>query len=93
MFKVFLSAQAQKDSKKIPLKDKQKIHKKLTTLETNPYLGKKLTGKLSGYFSIETFFCFQFIQERIFTAIINFLFISALTMKKMNNPDFFIFFN
>jgi addiction module RelE/StbE family toxin len=53
MFKVFLSAQAQKDSKKIPPKDKQKIFKKLSSLETAPYSGKKLSGKLSDYYSLK----------------------------------------
>jgi addiction module RelE/StbE family toxin len=53
MFKVFLSAQAQKDAKKIPLKEKTKIRKKLSLLETDPYSGKKLTGKLSGYYSLK----------------------------------------
>ncbi len=53
MFKVFLSAQAQKDSRKIPQKDKEKIFKKLSILEENPYSGKKLTGKLSGYYSLK----------------------------------------
>lgn len=53
MFKVFLSAQVQKDSRKIPQKDKIKISKKLSALETNPYSGKKLSGKLSNYYSLK----------------------------------------
>ncbi len=53
MFKVFLSAQAQKDSRKIPPREKTKIRKKLTILKANPYSGKKLTGKLAGYYSLK----------------------------------------
>ena len=53
MAKLFLSAQAQKDSQKIPFKDKIKIHKKLALLEKNPFLGKNLAGKLKGYYSLK----------------------------------------
>ena len=53
MTKVSLSNQAKKDSKKIPSKDKLKIRKKLKSLETNPYAGKKLGGELKGYYSLK----------------------------------------
>lgn len=53
MTKVFLSAQAQRDSRKIPKKDRLKIRKRLRLLESNPYSGKKLGGKLEGYYSLK----------------------------------------
>ncbi len=53
MAKVFLSAQAQKDFKKIFPKDKLKIRKKLKLLESSVYSGKKLGGKLEGYYSLK----------------------------------------
>lgn len=52
MTQVILTPQAQKDLKKIPLKEKLKIHRKLTLLKTDPFLGKRLKGKLKGYFSL-----------------------------------------
>ena len=52
MAKVFLSLQAKKDFKKIPSKDKLKIRKKLSLLKTNPLAGKKLVGRLKGFYSL-----------------------------------------
>ena len=52
MTTVFLSAQAQKDLKRIPSKDRLKIRKKLTLLENEPSAGKRLGGKLKGFYSL-----------------------------------------
>lgn len=53
MAKVILTPQAQRDLKKIPKKDKLKIRQKLFSLEDNPYGGKKLGGKLKGFYSLK----------------------------------------
>lgn len=52
MMKVFLSTQAKRDTKKIPKKDRLKIRQKLKILEDDPHAGKKLGGKLKGYYSL-----------------------------------------
>lgn len=49
---VVLSKEAQKHYNHLPISEKTKIKKKLYLLETNPYLGKKLGGELSGYRSV-----------------------------------------
>lgn len=53
MAKVFLSAQAERDARRFPAKDKEKIRRKLELLEENPYAGKKLGGELRGYYSLK----------------------------------------
>lgn len=53
MAKLFLSTQAIKDTKRIPEVEKRKIRKKLDTLETDPFIGKKLGGELAGYYSLK----------------------------------------
>lgn len=52
MAQAFISAQAKKDFKKIHPKDKIKIRQKLKVLETSPFAGKKLGGKLKGFYSL-----------------------------------------
>jgi len=54
MGKIFLTDQAQKELLKLPLSEKQKIKKKLLSLESNIFAGKKLLGKLSGFYSLKT---------------------------------------
>lgn len=53
MGKVFLTDQAQKELLKLPSREKLKIQKKLLTLESNAFVGKKLVGKLSGFYSLK----------------------------------------
>lgn len=53
MGKVFLTDQAQKELLKPPSREKLKIQKKLLTLESNAFVGKKLVGKLSGFYSLK----------------------------------------
>ena len=53
MFKIFVTPHAQKNLKKIPSKDKNKIRQKLLLLEENPHSGKKLSGKLQGFYSLK----------------------------------------
>lgn len=52
MPKVFFSEQSIKDSKKIPEVEKKKLKKKISLLETEPILGKKLSGELEGYYAL-----------------------------------------
>lgn len=52
MPKVFFSDQSIKDSKKIPEIEKKKLKKKISFLETEPFLGKKLGGELEGSYSM-----------------------------------------
>lgn len=49
---VILSKDAGKQYKRLPKSDKTKIHKKLISLQQNPYEGKKLTGELEGIRSL-----------------------------------------
>lgn len=53
MLKVFLTSQAQRDLKKICSSDRKKIQKRLLVLEETPLSGKKLSGKLSGSYSLK----------------------------------------
>lgn len=53
MAKVFLTNQAQKELLKLPSYEKRKIQKKLLNLEANIFAGKKLAGKLSGFYSLK----------------------------------------
>lgn len=54
MGKVFLTEQAKKELLKLPSSEKMKIQKKLLSLESNILAGKKLMGKLSGFYSLKT---------------------------------------
>lgn len=45
---VILSKNAARNFKRLPKPEKLKIRKKLLNLQENPYIGKKLSGKISG---------------------------------------------
>lgn len=49
---VILSKNARKDYEHLPKPDQAKVRKKLSVLEQNPYVGKKLTGELGGIRSL-----------------------------------------
>ena len=49
---VILSRDALKQYKRLPKSDQTKIHKKLFSLQNDPYAGKKLEGELVGIWSI-----------------------------------------
>ena len=51
MATVILSKNAEKEFSHLSKKEQKKIIKKLTALRDNPFLGKKLTGKLRGLLS------------------------------------------
>ncbi|KKP58104.1 MAG: Addiction module toxin, RelE/StbE [Candidatus Gottesmanbacteria bacterium GW2011_GWA1_34_13] len=50
--KIEFSQKAKKQLTKLPKKESKKIIRKVETLLTNPYLGKKLTGKLKEEYSM-----------------------------------------
>ena len=50
-FEVILTKKAQKNLKKIPLKDQSRIKHKLLYLEKKPYAEKKLGGELEGLYT------------------------------------------
>ena len=50
--KVALSKDAQKQYKRLPKSQETKILKKLTEMERNPYVGKKLEGEFKGIYSL-----------------------------------------
>ncbi len=50
-FEVILTKKAQKNLKKIPLKDQSRIKHKLLYLEKKPYSEKKLGGELDGLYA------------------------------------------
>lgn len=50
---VFLTPQAQKDLQKIPQKNRLKIKRRTQLLIKSPFAGKKLKGKLKGYWSLK----------------------------------------
>lgn len=52
MAKVFITPQAQREYQKLPRRERIKIRQKLTELEENPLAGKKLVGKLTGFYSL-----------------------------------------
>lgn len=49
---VILSNTATKQYKRLPKSAQGKVKKKLLLLTTNPYAGKKLTGELTGIYSL-----------------------------------------
>lgn len=51
MWEIKLEKKAQKELDKIPFKYQKKILVVLSTIANNPFVGKKLTGKLTGVFS------------------------------------------
>lgn len=50
--KLALSKSAEREYKKIPKQQQLKIKKKLTSIENEPYSGKKLGGELAKYYSV-----------------------------------------
>lgn len=52
MVNVFITPQAVKDYKKLSPVEQKKIKKRLALLESSPTSGKRLTGKLSGIYSL-----------------------------------------
>lgn len=53
MGEIFLTDQARKELLKLPFNEKRKIQKKLLSLESNVLAGKKLMGRLSGFYSLK----------------------------------------
>ena len=51
-FSVTIVPQAQKDFRKIPKTDQAKIRRKISTLETSPFYGKKLEGELASLYTL-----------------------------------------
>lgn len=49
---VILSKDSEKQYQRLPKNDQIKLRKKLLTLETNPFSGKKLSGELKGIYSL-----------------------------------------
>lgn len=52
MYKVYLNEKPESFLKKLDNKERERITKKLTELETNPQQGKPLTGPLTGLWSL-----------------------------------------
>jgi len=50
--KIELTPTSKKQLNKLPKSDVRKIARKLLILETTPYIGKKLEGKLRDYYAI-----------------------------------------
>lgn len=50
--KIELTQTAKKQLKKIPKPETAKVARKLISLQTSPYLGKKLEGKLKDRYSV-----------------------------------------
>ncbi len=53
-YKVFLSPGANEFLEKLDKKDRERMKSKLEDLKENPELGKPLTGKLAGLWSLRT---------------------------------------
>jgi len=51
-YQIRLKPSAKREFDKIPKQDKERIYIQLINLAKNPYIGKKLEGKLSEYYSI-----------------------------------------
>ena len=52
MYELFIASSAKKSIKKSSYKLREKIFNEASVLNLNPYLGKKLTGKLSFLYSL-----------------------------------------
>ena len=48
-----LSKKAEKEFIKLGKAEREKVHRKLKALETNPFAGKPLTGELKNLFSLK----------------------------------------
>lgn len=53
MYTVVITKRAEKQFSKLPENHKKRVLEKLEALSTNPFLGKKLHGKLKGKYSIK----------------------------------------
>ena len=51
--KVALSKDAQKQYRRLPIREQNKITKKLADLEQNPLAGKKLGGEMARIYSLK----------------------------------------
>jgi mRNA interferase RelE/StbE len=54
MYNLFFSKESEDYLKKLDKKEKERLGKKLKELMNNPELGKPLTGKLAGLWSLRT---------------------------------------
>ena len=52
MYKIIFERQAEKFFRKLDKKEQERIGRKILELENNPELGKPLTGKLAGLWSL-----------------------------------------
>jgi len=52
MYKVLFTKKSQKDLDKISKKDKKRILLKLLELQKDPFIGKRLKGKLTVFYSL-----------------------------------------
>lgn len=50
--RIIITPKAQSHCKRLPKKEILKIQQRLSLLETNPYLGKKLEGRFVGTYSL-----------------------------------------
>lgn len=54
MYKIIFEKPAEKFFRKLDKKDQERIGRKILELENNPELGKPLTGKLAGLWSLRS---------------------------------------
>jgi mRNA-degrading endonuclease RelE of RelBE toxin-antitoxin system len=50
---VILSRSAEKQYKSLPKTEQKKVHKKMSVLENDPTIGKKLVGEFEGIYSVK----------------------------------------
>lgn len=51
VYQIILKPSAEKELKKLKIKDKERIYQGLNTISKNPYQAKKLLGEYNGFYS------------------------------------------
>ena len=72
-YQIIVKSRVQKDLKRLPRADNLKILSAFTILSQDPYLGKKLHGKLGNYYSYRVW-PYRILYEIIQKSLIVFIF-------------------
>ncbi|HBB02282.1 MAG: addiction module toxin RelE/StbE, RelE protein [Candidatus Peregrinibacteria bacterium GW2011_GWF2_38_29] len=72
-YKVSFSPNAEKDMKKLPDKLRLRILLVLSRISVNPFMGKKLDGKLSGHYSFRAWpyrVIYQIFKDKLLVVVV-----------------------
>lgn len=72
-YRVIVSKEAQKNLSKVPVDYAERIRTKIAVLATEPYIGKKLEGRLSNRYSIRIWpyrIIYKIIKQKLIIEVI-----------------------